>query len=37
VSSTFAAAADVTLTELHREACLSADEGTAEVVRRRWV
>ena len=32
----FATAADVTLVELHLEAFLPADEGTAEVLRRRW-
>ena len=28
--------ADVTLAELHLEACLPADDRTAEVLRRRW-
>jgi transcriptional regulator with XRE-family HTH domain len=32
----FATACDVTLAELHLEAFLPADEGTAEVLRRRW-
>jgi transcriptional regulator with XRE-family HTH domain len=34
--TSFATAADVTLAELHLEAFLPADEGTAEVLRRRW-
>jgi hypothetical protein len=34
--TSFATAADVTLTELHLEAFLPADEATAEVLRRRW-
>jgi transcriptional regulator with XRE-family HTH domain len=34
--SSFATAADVTLAELQLEAFLPADEGTAEVLRRRW-
>ena len=34
--TSFATAADVTLAELQLEAFLPADEGTAEVLRRRW-
>ena len=34
--TSFATAADVTLAELRLEAFLPADEGTAEVLRRRW-
>jgi transcriptional regulator with XRE-family HTH domain len=34
--TSFATAADVTLAELHLEAFLPADEGTAEILRRRW-
>ncbi|MFC9766459.1 helix-turn-helix domain-containing protein [Rhodococcus jostii] len=34
--TSFATAADVTLAELHLEAFLPADHGTAEVLRRRW-
>ena len=34
--TSFATAADVTLAELHLEAFLPADEGTADVLRRRW-
>jgi transcriptional regulator with XRE-family HTH domain len=34
--TSFATAADVTLAELHLEAFLPADQGTAEVLRRRW-
>ncbi len=34
--TSFATAADVTLSELQLEAFLPADEGTAEVLRRRW-
>lgn len=34
--TSFATATDVTLAELHLEAFLPADEGTAEVLRRRW-
>jgi transcriptional regulator with XRE-family HTH domain len=34
--TSFATAADVTLAELHLEAFLPADDGTADVLRRRW-
>jgi transcription regulator MmyB-like protein len=34
--TSFTTAADVTLAELHLEAFLPADDGTAEVLRRRW-
>jgi transcriptional regulator with XRE-family HTH domain len=34
--TSFATAADVTLAELHLEAFLPADEGTATILRRRW-
>ena len=34
--TSFATATDVTLSELHLEAFLPADECTAEVLRRRW-
>ena len=34
--TSFATASDVTLAELHLEAFLPADHGTAEVLRRRW-
>jgi transcriptional regulator with XRE-family HTH domain len=34
--TSFATATDVTLAELHLEAFLPADDGTAEVLRRRW-